>query len=167
MIKRKNTPVDKQVVDDKIGNQIKTSTGKILYSIGGGYYADSPGGIAKYIIRENVNTEIINLYSALNEIEAQTNKGEKIIVDPIKPSDATQANIEAKKSQFPKFSEQSDDENVKYLLGTVAPPFKFTTNESALSELEESRNDAYSGKNAGHDGVDLIKCLKSKKNKEK
>jgi hypothetical protein len=41
-------------------------------------------------------------YSALNEIQAQTNKGKQIIVDPIKPSDASQANIEAKKSQFPK-----------------------------------------------------------------
>ena len=43
-----------KVTNDKIGTTAKTNSGKTLYHIGGGYYSDSPNGVAKYIRAESI-----------------------------------------------------------------------------------------------------------------
>jgi hypothetical protein len=138
---------------DKVGFSIKTPSGKTLYSLGGGYYADSPGGTPKYIRTENI--ELINIDSILSEIKAQNQNGETITVQPISDKDLDNAIQKSKAVEFPKFSEQSEDDNVNYLIGTSTKPSKFksTDDDAVLSELSESRNDAYSGRNAGKGGA--------------
>lgn len=61
---------------DKVGSSFKTSNGKTLYSVGGGYYADSPGGEAKYIRAESI--EILD-----EDITAKNQKGQTITVKPL------------------------------------------------------------------------------------
>jgi hypothetical protein len=148
-------PSEPKVVtsSDKVGSNVKTPSGKTLYSLGGGYYADNPGGTPKYIRTENI--ELIYVDSILSEIKAQNQKGETITVQPISDKDLYKAIQNSKKVEFPEFSKQSDDDNVNYLIGTKTSPAKFksTNTKEVLSELEESRNDAYSGRNAGKGGA--------------
>ena len=138
---------------DKVGSNVKTPSGKTLYSLGGGYYSDNPGGTPKYIRTENV--ELINVDSILIEIKAQNQKGETITVQPISDKDIDKAVEKSKGIEFPSFSEQSEDDNVNYLIGTKKNPaqFKKTTTDDALSQLAESRDDAYAGRNAGKGGA--------------
>ena len=138
---------------DKIGSNIKTPSGKTLYSLGGGYYADNPGGTPKYIRTENI--ELINVDSILIEIKAQNQKGETITVQPISDKDIDKAVEKSKAVEFPNFSEQSEDDNVNYLIGTKKYPaqFKLTSTDDAISQLAESREDAYAGRNAGKGGA--------------
>tara|TARA_B110000285_G_scaffold137028_1_gene153424 strand:- start:118 stop:2664 length:2547 start_codon:yes stop_codon:yes gene_type:complete len=137
---------------DEVGSTIKTPSGTTLYSLGGGYYADSPAGTPKYIRTESV--ELININSMLSEIKAQNQKGETITVQPISDKDLDKAIQKSKIIEFPKFSEKSDDDIVDYLIGTKTKPakFKLTKTNDALSELDESREDAYAGKNSGKGG---------------
>jgi hypothetical protein len=55
-VKPKEEPA---VTDDEIGTKAKTKGGKTLYHIGGGYYSDSPNGVAKYIRVESLVEKII------------------------------------------------------------------------------------------------------------
>jgi hypothetical protein len=154
----KNVNVEKSDIepiesDDVPGDVAKTDSGKTLYSIGGGYYADTPGGTPKYIRTENI--ELINVDSILIEIKAQNQKGETITVQPISDNDIDKAVEKSKAVEFPSFSEQSEDDNVNYLIGTKTNPaqFKLTSTDDAISQLAESREDAYAGRNAGKGGA--------------
>jgi hypothetical protein len=138
---------------DKKGDTVKTDIGKTLYSLGGGYYADNPGGTPKYIRTEN--TELINVNSILTEIEAKNQKGETITVQPISDKDIDKAVEKSKGVEFPNFSEQSEDDTVNYLIGTKTKLAQHTptSTDEAVSQLDESREDAYAGRNAGKGGA--------------
>lgn len=129
---------------DKQGDIAKTNSGKTLYSLGNGYYSDTPNGTPKYIRTESIN-----------EIQAKNQKGETIQVQPISSSDLEKAEDEYRSSNFPNFKEQSEDDIVNYLVGTQGKSKGYTSvSDSDFDEVrKDSRQDASTGENAGKGGA--------------
>jgi hypothetical protein len=123
---------------DKQGDIAKTDSGKTLYSLGNGYYSDTPNGTPKFIRTESVN-----------EIQAKNQKGQTIQVEPISSSDVEKAEEEYRTSNFPNFREHSAEDIVDYLIKGEYKP----TSDSDFDEVrKDSRGDASTGQNAGAGG---------------
>lgn len=71
-----DTYIDSLPDGDPAKKETPKPSGKTLYSVGGGYYADSPGGEPKYIRTEGV--ELLD-----EDITAKNQKGQTITVKPL------------------------------------------------------------------------------------
>ena len=93
-----------KVTDDKKGETAQTASGKRLYSLGGGYYSDKPGGEAKYIRTESVlekalvQEDVQSLFLLFEEtLSGVTGKGERITVKVLPQKAVKTATAQAKK----------------------------------------------------------------------
>jgi len=142
----KTTNVEKSDIepiesDDIQGDVAKTDSGKTLYSLGNGYYSDSPSGKPKFIRTESVN-----------EIQAKNQKGQTIQVEPISFEDLKKAAQEHKNKNFPDFAEKTPDGILNYLIGGKED-YKPISDSDFDDVREDSRNDASTGQNAGKGGA--------------
>ena len=116
-VKPNETP---KVTDDEVGTKAKTKSGKVLYHIGGGYYSDSPNGVAKYIRVESVVNNAFEIgtskwWSLLFEgtIQADVDNGQAGTFTEIPKSQQDAATKDAK-SQVSQKSEEQERYFEKY-----------------------------------------------------
>jgi hypothetical protein len=94
-----------KVTDDKKGETAQTASGKRLYSLGGGYYSDTPNGDAKYVRTESVleralvHEDVDSLFLLFEDTLTGFNaKGEEITVKVLPQKAVKTATAQAKKT---------------------------------------------------------------------
>ncbi len=96
---------DEDIKKEKPGQQATSSSGKKLYSVGGGYYSDKPNGAAKYVRTESIvelmfddvlNEDIFALFE--KTISATLSNGKKITVQELPPRAQKKATQKARKA---------------------------------------------------------------------
>jgi hypothetical protein len=102
--KPEDTKDDKEdIKKEKPGQEATSSSGKKIYSVGGGYYSDKPNGPAKYVRTENVvdlafsdiiTEDVFALFE--KTISATLSNGKKITVQELPPRAVKKATQKAK-----------------------------------------------------------------------
>jgi hypothetical protein len=146
MIKSKNAQPKAEKPEEKLPEPKEPSkqNGGTVYSLGGGYYSDKPGGPAQYVTTENVVEKVLvegdeswayMLFEAV--VTKRTAKGKTVKLKTIEPKNQKRATAAAKKEkeadveETPDFSKMKPAQLKKYVEDRIA---------QAEADFDKSKN---------------------------
>jgi hypothetical protein len=126
--------------------QANEKPGGVIYSIGGNYYSDTPGGPAQYIKAEGVVEKVLiegdeSLAYLLFEavVSKVTAKGKKVKVQTIDPKQQKKATAKAKDAS----TEEPIDADTEEPITATQPEEKYPYENMDPKELEKIQNELY------------------------